>query len=102
MTNAISKISSIRNNRILVTERGTMFGYNNLVTDFRSIYILKFGFGSFRRNLFKQLSNLKNSSGGQKEFISLLAKASVTAGISSIFIETRKILIKLHRMVHVW
>ena len=41
MTHAISKVSLCGNNRILVTERGTMFGYNNLVTDFRSLYILK-------------------------------------------------------------
>ena len=93
MTNAISKVISCGNNRILVTERGTMFGYNNLVTDFRSLYILKsFGFPVVfdATHSVQQPGNLKNSSGGQKEFIPLLAKASVTSGISSIFIETHE------------
>ena len=81
------------NNNIMLTERGTMFGYNNLVTDFRSLAILKdTGFPViFDATHSVQLPGGKgSSSGGQREFVELLAKAAVTTKISSIFIETHQ------------
>ena len=89
MTNAISKVSSCGNNKILVTERGTMFGYNNLVTDFRSLYILKsFGFPVvFDATHSAQLPGDKNITGGQREMIPTLAKAAVAAGCNGLFME---------------
>ena len=93
MKNVITKLTSSGNKKILVTERGTMFGYNNLVTDLRSLHILKkYGYPVvFDATHSVQLPGKKgNSSGGQREYISVLSKASVTVGISSIFIETHE------------
>ena len=93
MNNAIEKVRSTGNNKILITERGTMFGYNNLITDIRSISILKkTGFPIiFDATHSVQLPGANNSSsGGQREFAEILAKASVTVGISAIFLETHQ------------
>ncbi|MDB4832023.1 3-deoxy-8-phosphooctulonate synthase [Hyphomicrobiales bacterium] len=89
--NVIEKVTSSGNKNILLTERGTMFGYNNLVVDYRSLKIMKDynipvvfdathsiqlpgGFGS--------------KSTGEKDFIETLSIAAVSIGLSSIFIET--------------
>ena len=93
MKNVIKKVESVGNKNILVTERGTMFGYNNLVSDMRSLPILKEnGYPViFDATHSVQLpGNNGKSSGGQSEFVSILAKAAITAGISSIFIETHQ------------
>ena len=93
MKNVIKKVESVGNKKILVTERGTMFGYNNLVSDMRSLPILKeYGYPViFDATHSVQLpGNNGKSSGGQSEFVSILAKAAITAGISSIFIETHQ------------
>tara|TARA_X000000950_G_scaffold285064_2_gene389794 strand:+ start:53132 stop:53989 length:858 start_codon:yes stop_codon:yes gene_type:complete len=93
MNNAIEKVRSTGNNKILITERGTMFGYNNLITDIRSISILKkTGFPIiFDATHSVQLPGANSSSsGGQREFAEILAKASVTVGISAIFLETHQ------------
>ena len=93
MNNIVNKVLSTGNKKILLTERGTMFGYNNLVTDFRSLAILKnTGFPViFDATHSVQLPGGKgSSSGGQREFVELLAKAAVTTKISSIFIETHQ------------
>ncbi len=91
MKNVLSKVLSTGNKNILLTERGTMFGYNNLVTDIRSLPILKQnGFPVvFDATHSVQLPGGKGmSSGGQREFVDILSKAAVTTGIASIFIET--------------
>jgi 2-dehydro-3-deoxyphosphooctonate aldolase (KDO 8-P synthase) len=88
MEHAIRKIMSTRN--ILVTERGTFFGYHNLVVDFRSIPIMR-GFGFpviFDATHSVQLpGGGVASSGGQREFVEYLARAAVAAGANGVFME---------------
>lgn len=90
MEQAIRKISSVGNHKILMTERGTFFGYNNLVVDIRSIPIMK-GFGYpviFDATHSVQLpGGTGTSSGGQREFAEYLARAAVAAGANGVFIE---------------
>ena len=89
--NVTKKILSTGNKKLLLTERGTMFGYNNLVSDMRSLPIMKkTGFPViFDATHSVQLPGGQGeSSGGQYEFVSVLAKAAVTTGISGLFIET--------------
>ncbi len=93
MKNVVKKILSTNNNNIMLTERGTVFGYNNLVTDLRSLDILKMtGFPViFDATHSVQLpGGAKNKSSGESKFVSLLAKASTTAGIAGIFMETHE------------
>ncbi|MFA6118462.1 MAG: 3-deoxy-8-phosphooctulonate synthase [Parachlamydiales bacterium] len=90
MKNVIDKILSTGNKNIILTDRGTSFGYNNLVTDFRAIPIMR-GFGfpvCFDASHSIQLpGGNQSTSGGQKEFIPYLAKAAVVVGAEMIFIE---------------
>ena len=79
--------------RILLTERGSSFGYNNLVADLRSIPILKrFGFPV----IFDATHSVQlpggggDKSGGQREFAPVLARAAVAVGVAGIFIETHQ------------
>jgi len=88
--NIIKKIESTGNYGILITERGTMFGYNNLVVDFRSIPVMQdTGYPViFDATHSIQLPGGKgDSSGGQREFVPTLAKAAVAAGADAIFLE---------------
>ncbi len=90
MEHALAKVLSTGNQRILVTERGTSFGYNNLVVDVRSIPILKsFGFPVILDVTHSvQLPGAVGvASGGQPEFIEPLARAGVAAGVDGIFLE---------------
>jgi 2-dehydro-3-deoxyphosphooctonate aldolase (KDO 8-P synthase) len=90
MEQAIHKVTSGGNQKILLTERGTFFGYNNLVVDFRSIFIMKsFGFPViFDATHSVQLpGGAGTSSGGQREFVEYLAKAAVAAGANGVFLE---------------
>lgn len=90
MKNVVEKIVACGNRKILLTERGASFGYNNLVSDMRSIPIMqKFGFPvCFDASHSVQLpGGLGNASGGQREFIPHLAKAAVAAGCNALFIE---------------
>lgn len=91
MDNAIKKVLSTGNKKVLVTDRGTTFGYNNLVSDFRSIPIMqKLGVPvCFDATHSVQLpGGLGDQSGGQREFIPILAKAAVAVGVDCLFIET--------------
>ena len=93
MQNVAKKISSTGNKNILLTERGTTFGYNNLVSDMRSLVIMKStGFPViFDATHSVQLPGGKgDSSDGQSEFVEVLAKAAVTTAISGIFMETHE------------
>jgi 2-dehydro-3-deoxyphosphooctonate aldolase (KDO 8-P synthase) len=77
--------------RLLLTERGTTFGYNNLVVDMRSLPILrKLGYPVvFDVTHSVQLpGGMGDKSGGQREFAPVLAKAAVAAGVDGVFIET--------------
>ncbi len=90
MANVVEKVSSAGNSRILLTERGSMFGYNNLVADFRGIKIMQdTGWPViFDATHSVQLpGGASGSSGGQREFAPILARAAVAAGADGIFLE---------------
>ncbi len=90
MRNVIEKIESTGNKNILLTERGTSFGYNNLVVDMKSFPIMrKFGYPViFDASHSVQLpGGLGESSGGLREFIPYLARAAVACGCDGIFLE---------------
>ncbi|MCI0526973.1 MAG: 3-deoxy-8-phosphooctulonate synthase [Nitrospira sp.] len=90
MGNIVEKITSAGNHQVLLTERGMTFGYNNLVVDMRSIPIMKkFGFPVvFDATHSVQLPGGKgDASGGQREFVSSLARAAVAAGCDGLFME---------------
>jgi 2-dehydro-3-deoxyphosphooctonate aldolase (KDO 8-P synthase) len=91
MQNVVDKARSTGNQSILVCERGFSFGYNNLVTDMRSLAIMR-GTGCpvvFDATHSVQLPGGQGTaSGGQREFIPVLARAAVAAGVSGLFMET--------------
>lgn len=87
----IEKIESVGNRKIWITERGYMFGYNNLVVDFRGIVIMrKFGYPVIydATHSLQKPSAESGFSGGEREFIPYLARAAVAVGIDGIFMET--------------
>lgn len=90
MKNVVEKVRAAGNEYVMLTDRGTTFGYNNLVSDMRSIPIMQ-SFGvpvCFDATHSVQLPGGQGtSSGGQKEFIPLLAKAAVASGVNCLFIE---------------
>ena len=91
MQNVVDKAKSTGNEQILVCERGFSFGYNNLVSDMRSLAVLR-GTGCpvvFDATHSVQLPGGKGSaSGGQREFIPVLARAATAAGVAGLFMET--------------
>lgn len=93
MTYAIRKVESTGNTRILLTERGTSFGYNTLVNDFRAIPIMK---ESGYPVIFDATHSVQKpgaregSSGGEREFIFPLAKAAIAIGADAIFMEVHE------------
>jgi len=91
MKNVVDKLISTGNRKIILTERGYSFGYNNLVVDMRTIPIMKkFGFPvCFDASHSVQLPcGMGRHSGGQREFISPLVKAALGAGADLLFIES--------------
>jgi 2-dehydro-3-deoxyphosphooctonate aldolase (KDO 8-P synthase) len=90
MGQVVSKISVTGNNMIWLTERGTSFGYNNLVVDFRSLPVMKdLGYPVvFDATHSVQIPGGRGiSSGGQREFVPVLARAAVAAGADGVFME---------------
>ena len=91
MQNVVDKAKSTGNDSIMVCERGFSFGYNNLVSDMRSIAVLR-ATGCpvvFDATHSVQLPGGKGSaSGGQREFIPVLARSAVAAGVAGVFMET--------------
>jgi 2-dehydro-3-deoxyphosphooctonate aldolase (KDO 8-P synthase) len=91
MQNVVDKARSTGNEQIMVCERGFSFGYNNLVSDMRSLSVMR-GTGCpvvFDATHSVQLPGGKGSaSGGQREFVPVLARAAVAAGVAGIFMET--------------
>jgi 2-dehydro-3-deoxyphosphooctonate aldolase (KDO 8-P synthase) len=91
MQNVVDKARAVGNDRILVCERGASFGYHNLVSDMRSLAVMR-ETGCpvvFDATHSVQLPGGQGkSSGGQREFIPVLARAAVAAGISGVFMET--------------
>ncbi len=93
MEHAASKIASTGNRRILLTERGVTFGYNNLVSDFRALPIMaRSGYPVvFDATHSVQLpGGLGGQSGGQREFIAPLARAAVAVGVDGLFMEAHE------------
>ncbi len=91
--NAIDKVRSAGNNSIIITERGVSFGYNNLVSDMRSLAILgEFGYPVvFDATHSTQLpGGLGKSSGGERRFVPILARAAVAAGCDGLFLEVHE------------
>jgi 2-dehydro-3-deoxyphosphooctonate aldolase (KDO 8-P synthase) len=90
MTNVVEKIRSCGNDKIMLTERGTFFGYNRLVNDMTAISIMK-GLGCpviFDATHSTQWpGGLGKSTGGQRQFAPILAKAAVAAGANALFLE---------------
>lgn len=91
MLHQVNKIRNAGNNKVMVTERGTTFGYRNLVVDMRSLEIMK-SFGCpviFDATHSVQMPSSDNGiSGGNPEFIEPLAKAAAAVGVNGIFLET--------------
>jgi len=93
MANVVSKVESTGNSRILLTERGVSFGYNALVTDMRSLpEMMKTGYPVVMdaTHAVAQPGGLGGSSGGQREFAPVLARAAVAIGIGAVFLETHE------------
>jgi 2-dehydro-3-deoxyphosphooctonate aldolase (KDO 8-P synthase) len=91
MQNVVDKARSTGNEQIMVCERGFSFGYNNLVSDMRSLSVMR-ATGApvvFDATHSVQLPGGKGTaSGGQREFVPVLARAAVAAGVSGVFMET--------------
>ncbi len=90
---AAEKVASTGNNRILLTERGSSFGYNNLVVDMRSLAIMrKFGWPVIfdATHSVQTPGGLGDTSGGEPQFIPTLARAAVAAGVDGVFIEVHE------------
>jgi 2-dehydro-3-deoxyphosphooctonate aldolase (KDO 8-P synthase) len=93
MRNIVDKIRSAGNEQILLTERGASFGYNNLVSDMRSLVVMReFGYPVvFDATHSLQLpGGLGNASGGERKYIPALARAGVAAGIDALFMEVHE------------
>jgi len=90
MSNAIEKATSQGNERVMITERGASFGYNNLVVDFRGLPIMR-GFGypvvyDVTHSL-QRPGGLGTSTGGDSQFIECMARAGVACGVDGVFME---------------
>lgn len=93
MANVAAKVASTGNDRILLTERGVSFGYNTLVTDMRALpELMKTGYPIVMdaTHSVQQPGGQGTSSGGQREFAPVMARAAVSLGIAAVFIETHE------------
>ncbi|HEV7286442.1 MAG TPA: 3-deoxy-8-phosphooctulonate synthase, partial [Kaistia sp.] len=93
MKNVLAKLVDSGNPNILLTERGASFGYNTLVTDMRALPIMA-AMGApvifDATHSVQQPGGQGTSSGGQREFVSVLARAAVAVGVAGVFIETHQ------------
>ncbi len=93
MANVAAKVASTGNERVLLTERGTSFGYNTLVSDFRALPIMaETGYPVVydATHSVQQPGGRGTTSGGQREFVPVLARAAVAVGVAALFIETHE------------
>jgi len=93
MGNVVAKITAAGNPNVLVTERGVSFGYNTLVSDMRALPILaKIGAPVIfdATHSVQQPGGQGTSSGGERAFVSVLARAATAVGIAALFIETHQ------------
>jgi 2-dehydro-3-deoxyphosphooctonate aldolase (KDO 8-P synthase) len=94
MQNAVEKITGAGNKNVLVTERGVSFGYNTLVSDMRALPILKRTTAApvifDATHSVQQPGGQGTASGGEREFVPVLARAAVAVGVAGVFIETHQ------------
>jgi 2-dehydro-3-deoxyphosphooctonate aldolase (KDO 8-P synthase) len=94
MANVVAKLTGAGNRNVLVTERGASFGYNTLVSDMRALPILARSTGApvifDATHSVQQPGGQGTSSGGEREFVPVLARAAVAVGVAGIFIETHQ------------
>ena len=94
MKNVVEKLRSAGNPNVLVTERGASFGYNTLVSDFRAIPIMARETGApivfDATHSVQQPGGKGDASGGEREFVPVLARAAVAVGVAGVFIETHQ------------
>ncbi len=94
MKNVVAKITGAGNRNVLVTERGASFGYNTLVSDMRALPILARDTGApvifDATHSVQQPGGQGTTSGGEREFVPVLARAAVAVGVAGVFIETHK------------
>jgi 2-dehydro-3-deoxyphosphooctonate aldolase (KDO 8-P synthase) len=93
MTNVVAKITGAGNGNVLVTERGVSFGYNTLVSDMRALPILARTGAPLifdATHSVQQPGGQGTSSGGEREFVPVLARAAVSVGVAGVFIETHQ------------
>jgi 2-dehydro-3-deoxyphosphooctonate aldolase (KDO 8-P synthase) len=92
MTNVVAKLHAQGNRQVLLTERGTTFGYNNLVVDMRSLQLMReHGLVVFDATHSVQLpGGAGESSGGDRRFVETLARAAVAVGVDGVFLEVHK------------
>ena len=94
MANVVAKITSAGNANVLVTERGSSFGYNTLVSDLRALPILARTTGApvifDATHSVQQPGGQGTTSGGEREFVPVLARAAVAVGVAGVFIETHQ------------
>jgi 2-dehydro-3-deoxyphosphooctonate aldolase (KDO 8-P synthase) len=94
MANVVAKITGAGNSNVLVTERGASFGYNTLVSDMRALPILAHTTGApvifDATHSVQQPGGRGTASGGEREFVPVLARAAVAVGVAAVFIETHQ------------
>ena len=93
MVNIVKKVTESGNNKIMLTERGTSFGYNTLVSDMRSIpQMSQLGVPVIfdATHSVQQPGGLGLTSGGQREFVPVLSRAAVSIGVSGLFVEVHE------------
>jgi 2-dehydro-3-deoxyphosphooctonate aldolase (KDO 8-P synthase) len=93
MTHVVAKITGAGNRNVMVTERGASFGYNTLVSDMRALPVLAQTGAPVifdATHSVQQPGGQGASSGGQREFVSVLARAAVAVGVAGVFIETHQ------------
>jgi 2-dehydro-3-deoxyphosphooctonate aldolase (KDO 8-P synthase) len=94
MANVVAKVTGAGNPNVLVTERGASFGYNTLVSDMRALPILADATGApvifDATHSVQQPGGQGTSSGGQRQFVGVLARAAVAVGVAGVFIETHQ------------
>jgi len=94
MKNVVAKITGAGNRNVLVTERGASFGYNTLVSDMRALPILKETIGApvifDATHSVQQPGGQGASSGGERKYVPVLARAAVAVGVAGVFIETHQ------------
>jgi 2-dehydro-3-deoxyphosphooctonate aldolase (KDO 8-P synthase) len=94
MKNVVAKVTGAGNRNVLVTERGASFGYNTLVSDMRALPILARDTGApvvfDATHSVQQPGGQGTSSGGEREFVPVLASAAVAVGVAGVFIETHQ------------